>query len=653
MHDGIDHDKLLAALTDLPRIRSDALRTLPGILTRQGEGHTTVSIVEQDQARIIASNDPLLPEGLELPVTSVVMACAQLREPIYLSDAPADRRYHAPYGRLFPVELALPIFERGCVVAVLNIEREQPFTAAERRTLELFVTGVGEKLTERSQGSEATMIAELSRRLADISTLEAAAEAALDVIVPLLGAQSGTILDEQPGRLEPLAARGGKRDPQGNSLLDQPVPYPEGLSWRTVLTGEVQFVPDYSTAEHAWDKLREHLAPVVLVHPISRQGVCRTVLTLHLQYRADISEADIVMIESACRHLAVTFNAIRTAMLQDRLLELQTVIAESGTHQLYQQILETAIALVPGAESGTLLVRPDFCQPFRFQAAVGQDLASLQTVEFDERHMRAWHEKSEREWLAGEIRILERTAGDPERMSIRSTGRDRPGRVGQPENLLATASLPVVYRGQVLAVLNLDNLTRTGAFSEDSLHALRLFKAPVAAMLQAAHYRDAIVRLSLTDDVTGLPNRRGFEGELQRMQARAVRSGEPFTLLMMDMTDFKAVNDTLGHQGGDEALQAVARALTEQLRAGDVVARWGGDEFTALLPGVNETAAALVSARFQTAVARLKVAGSPLKINIGAATYPHEGLTGPDLLRLSDQRMYLDKQRRKQEAETV
>jgi diguanylate cyclase (GGDEF)-like protein len=594
-----------------------------------------------------------VPAGLLLQTPGVAAACAEQGLPIYLEDAPSDSRYLTPTGRSYAVEFALPIFERDSVVAVLNIEREEPFSSAERHTLELFVDGVSERLTERSKSSEANMIAELSTQLAGIESLEDAAAIALDVIMPLLGARAGTILSEQPGYLQPLAVKPAGLDPERRTALSKSVPYSTDLLWKAVLTGEVQFIDDHTRSD---PDMADHDAPrtaVILVHPISQQDTCRTVVTLHLDSRTDITEADIALLATACRHLAIIFNIVQTVRVQDRLLDLQTLIAESGTHQLYQQILETAIALTPGAEAGTLLVRRTLDEPFQYQAAVGHDLEALQKVQFSERQMRSWHGLSDAEWLAGELRILDSSMSNLEELSIACAESEEPARVGQLRSLRATASLPVVYRSHVMAALNLDNFTRMNAFGEDSLRTLRLFKAPVASMLQAAHHRDAIVRYSLTDPVTNLPNRRDFEGELERMLARSLRSREPFTLFMMDMAAFKVINDTLGHHSGDEALQAVARTLMDQRRTGDVVARWGGDEFTALLPGVDSAAAAPIARRFQAAVAQVQAAGIPLGIDLGIASYPVDGWTGTELLRAADKRMYLDKENRRRIAEPV
>src|SRR5690606_30468220 len=128
------------------------------------------------------------------------------------------------------------------------------------------------------------------------------------------------------------------------------------------------------------------------------------------------------------------------------------------------------------------------------------------------------------------------------------------------KRLRSTACLPITHRGQVLAVLNLDNFTRDDAFSKDSVRTLTQFAQPVASLIAAAHHRDELERASVTDQLTNLPNRRGFVQELERVAARARRRNEPYTVLSMDLSGFKSVNDHFGHDAGDAALTMVAKA---------------------------------------------------------------------------------------------
>jgi len=106
-----------------------------------------------------------------------------------------------------------------------------------------------------------------------------------------------------------------------------------------------------------------------------------------------------------------------------------------------------------------------------------------------------------------------------------------------------------------------------------------------------------LARLARTDPLTGLANRRGWEEQLGRELAQAQRSGRPVSVALLDLNDFKGFNDAHGHQAGDRLLVAAAAAWQGQLRDGDLLCRWGGDEFAALLPDCSEDAAQEIIAR--------------------------------------------------------
>ncbi len=104
-------------------------------------------------------------------------------------------------------------------------------------------------------------------------------------------------------------------------------------------------------------------------------------------------------------------------------------------------------------------------------------------------------------------------------------------------------------------------------------------------------------RLARIDPLTGLANRRGWDEQLDRELAQAERSGRPISVALLDLDDFKRFNDAHGHQAGDRLLVAAAAAWQGQFRDGDVLCRWGGDEFAALLPDCSEDEAREIIAR--------------------------------------------------------
>jgi two-component system cell cycle response regulator len=148
---------------------------------------------------------------------------------------------------------------------------------------------------------------------------------------------------------------------------------------------------------------------------------------------------------------------------------------------------------------------------------------------------------------------------------------------------------------------------------------------------------------SRRDPLTGLPNRRAFEEDLAREVARAERSGTPLAVVTLDVDRFKAVNDAHGHAAGDAVLRAVAARAEGAIRAGDVLARLGGEEFGILLPGADLARAVDAAERIRStlAAAPVEAAGRALAVtaSFGCAALAR-GEAGDALVARADARLY-------------
>jgi diguanylate cyclase (GGDEF)-like protein len=158
--------------------------------------------------------------------------------------------------------------------------------------------------------------------------------------------------------------------------------------------------------------------------------------------------------------------------------------------------------------------------------------------------------------------------------------------------------------------------------------------------------------MSLADGLTGLANRRHFDGRLDTEWRRAARTRAPVALVLADLDHFKAYNDADGHLAGDDCLRAVARALAETVqRAEDLVARYGGEEFAVLLPSTSAGDAALVAERLRLAVERLERRYGPspaerVTLSAGVAAGVPEPHSRPEsLIADADRALYAAKQR--------
>jgi diguanylate cyclase (GGDEF)-like protein len=206
------------------------------------------------------------------------------------------------------------------------------------------------------------------------------------------------------------------------------------------------------------------------------------------------------------------------------------------------------------------------------------------------------------------------------------------------------AAAPIRFRGETLGALF--TCIRVDPFEPEELHLLGAMAEQAAIAIQNARLFEQVTVLSVTDPLTGLANRRQLERELARDFAAAQR-GRTLAAVIFDLDEFKDYNDAHGHLAGDEALQVFATVVRAETRAMNLVARYGGDEFVALLTDSDAAGAAVfverVRRRFALEVSAL--GRGELTISAGIAAYTPEIETPEELLRLADADLYRGKPR--------
>ncbi len=209
-----------------------------------------------------------------------------------------------------------------------------------------------------------------------------------------------------------------------------------------------------------------------------------------------------------------------------------------------------------------------------------------------------------------------------------------------PVQLGALALLPLRFGGAVLGVLNV-SYQQPHAFEDE--RRLLLALADVAALaIHNATQHERLARLAVTDDLTGLSNRRRFLEALRAEAQRARRYQRALSLLMLDLDDLKRINDHYGHAAGDAVLRAVAQTLRDHLRETDLPVRLGGDEFAVLLPETEPEAALHLAERIRAGVAAAATPGAEaVTVSIGLASATGAALPElPRFLRLADEALY-------------
>ncbi len=169
--------------------------------------------------------------------------------------------------------------------------------------------------------------------------------------------------------------------------------------------------------------------------------------------------------------------------------------------------------------------------------------------------------------------------------------------------LRSVALLPLVRYGELIGSLNLGSINEQRFTEASATDFLERLATIVAICIENTTNHERLKRVGLTDSLTGVNNRRFFDQRIGEEIARALRTREPLSCLIMDIDHFKQINDRHGHQTGDQILRQTAALIRDQLRNSDVLARYGGEEFAAVLPNTNARSAFEIAERIRENIA--------------------------------------------------
>jgi diguanylate cyclase (GGDEF)-like protein/putative nucleotidyltransferase with HDIG domain len=245
-------------------------------------------------------------------------------------------------------------------------------------------------------------------------------------------------------------------------------------------------------------------------------------------------------------------------------------------------------------------------------------------------------------WVARNRRTL--INGNP-RVSFEAAG------LSQDISLNSAIVCPLLYNDTFIGCLALYHV-EANHYTEDHRRLLERIAEQAGAVIHNSIVFEQTQEDSLTDPLTGLPNRRSMFVHLSRELARAERIKSELAIIVMDIDGFKAINDTYGHNVGDHALREVATALQAALRPYDLCVRYAGDEFIVVLADCTREAVELKRRELQAIIGKIHVdvrAGKRLRLgaSAGASVYPHDGTTYEALLADADHLMYRDKATRR------
>ena len=338
---------------------------------------------------------------------------------------------------------------------------------------------------------------------------------------------------------------------------------------------------------------------------------------------------------------------------QRLLNELITEVLESDfDEKTYRYFLMRCVEVFPKADAAAFLLKKEDNR-YHFVATHNYDFEKLKTVSFSSDEL---IQKG-----SGDVVIIKDYSVDYQMDGERLEKIIKGGRL---EEIKSTLSIPIKIDDDIRMYFNLDSFTSSTAFDDKEVvntaigfgKAISVLLWRIQTVNELRRQRKLMEKLSLEDHLTGLPNRRAFFDCAERQVEFSKRKSEAMALLYLDLNDFKGVNDTLGHDVGDELLKSVGKRLSTVCRKSDLIARMGGDEFVYVLPSTGKKGSREAETRIHQAFEDpFSVKGRSLKLtaSVGIAVFPDDGKTIRELLIVADEKMYENKEKLSRESKRV
>lgn len=316
------------------------------------------------------------------------------------------------------------------------------------------------------------------------------------------------------------------------------------------------------------------------------------------------------------------------------------MISINDTDALYDLFLKKAIELVPGAQKGSILLMYEG-EMMSFVASKGFDLDRLKSLQLN---------------AYDSFLSLNRTTLRTEPYIINNMNDHNTSRLDEKnlEELLnitgveirSTLTAPILVDGEIYGMINLDSEEKD-AFKNTDITSMLFFTSQLGIAIKNRQLIDKTLYLSQYDRLTGIYNRSYFEENFYEYHKKVLSGKMTFILLLMDLNYLKKINDTFGHIAGDKALRTFVTEIQKDLPEDALVARYGGDEFIALLPNLNYNEAFhIMNAsidRFKNVSMPFNNIEVPIRYSFGLSASPDESMVMDILVKIADQRMYKHK----------
>jgi len=501
--------------------------------------------------------------------------------------------------------IGIPVSDRSGMVGMIGLaNRPGGFDAAfveEMRPLVAFIGEiVGREILARETAATAAQLAETEQ-------VQRALYASNDLIVFVVG-PDGLLRLANHGAADLL----GRTVQHGAPVIEALVEEGDRAWLASLAHGDVAERRDVWFA----DSLGGSVAARVTASPIDLAGGNRGILVIGV----DLSDRQ-----------ALVASYSEQSRLAERVAELE---AEDARSRLITEAVDSAVVSSDLDGVRAILHRvlahvyPDARIALYVPNAVGE-------LELDPRNRPV-------DALAGLISADDCWALRASRPHLSAPGQVLPGCRHFPADVVGIC-LPIEAAGECYGLIVMSFPPSAAALSEIlKTHSTAIIQR-FALVMAAVSLRESLSQRALTDDLTGLLNRAAFVDEVTRLLASARRRGSPSSMLLIDLDLFKEINDTLGHAAGDAMLVQIAAALADEVREGDICARFGGDEFAVLLPDTDHAAALGAAERLRDRIAGLDEQGSHCRASIGLVTVPAERAaekTWDMLYRSADRALY-------------
>lgn len=606
-----DYDQVLVAIHDLTaQIKvEEALRHLNQALTALSstlELSEILRLVERELAELLPYDAffvaavegkklrPLLAveNGKELalpelpldPGASPTAWVAVQGEPLFIEDAEATPS-PVPFqvvGRPTRAWAGIPLVAQGQVFGVLSVQSFQPMTFGlrEREVLLAFASGLAFTLRNallhgkvRATAEKLRAIEEITRRMKLARNPSELYELVLDAVVKILGFKYAAILLAEDADLVLVAHRGYPPELQN---LHLPLQGGKGITVAAYLANEPIYVPDVREDPRYVAGLPTMGSELAL--PISVGERKFGVLNVEHGEIDGIPPEEQDLLKILAAELAVTLLGLeRLEVLRDlsRKLEILHEISQrlqrcTTVEEVCQTAVEAAQRELGLFQANIGLIQGDLLVPVAGAGEIAQKARPFRKGE----------------GIAGKVWATGKT--------IWGNIEDFPDAKPVDPRIRSFVSVPIGDRGVLQVIAD-----RPNDFSPDDVRVVEILARHVYEEIRRVELEAELREQAIRDPLTGLYNRRFLDEVLRREIARAERYGHPISLILIDIDNFKELNDRYGHLVGDEALRRVARALRENIRRADYIFRWGGDEFCVILPETNGPGAKEVVRRFQ------------------------------------------------------